>query len=99
VLAEHLAGALGFMVGFIGKADALTGPAVVDIEGSGYGLVIAGKVALTTEPADPTATFTGPLEAAIRLVGGRLRPATTPESVKVTGAVTLDDLRLVFPGY
>jgi hypothetical protein len=51
------------------------------------------------EPADPTATFTGPLEAAIRLVGGRLRPANTPERVKVTGAVTLDDLRRAFPGY
>ena len=54
---------------------------------------------MTTEPADPTATFAGPLEAAIRLIGGRLRPATTPESVKVTGALSLDDLRRVFPGY
>ena len=99
VLAEHLTGGLGFMVGFIGKADALTGPAVVDIEGSGYGLVVTDKVAVAAEPADPTATFTGPLEAAIRLVGGRLRPANTPERVKVTGAVTLDDLRRVFPGY
>jgi uncharacterized protein (TIGR03083 family) len=99
VLAEHLAGGLGFLVGFIGKADALAEPAVVDIEGSGYGLVVTDKVAVVTEPADPTATFTGPLEAAIRLVGGRLRPANTPERVKVTGAVTLDDLRRVFPGY
>ena len=99
VLAEHLAGSLGFLVGFISKADALTGPAVVEIEGSGYGFVIADTVVVATEPADPTATFTGPLEAAVRLVGGRLGPATTPESVKVTGAVTLDDLRRVVPGY
>jgi uncharacterized protein (TIGR03083 family) len=99
VLAEHLAGGLGFLVGFIGKAGALTEPAVVDIEGSGYGLVIADKVAVATEPADPTATLTGPLEAAIRLICGRLLPANTPETVKVTGAVTLDDLRRVFPGY
>ena len=99
VLAEHLAGGLGFMVGFIGKADALAEPAVVDIEGSGYGLVITDTIAVATGPADPTATFTGPLEAAIRLIGGRLRPATTPERVEVTGAVTLDDLRRVFPGY
>ena len=99
VLAEHLAGGLGFLVGFIGKADALAEPAVVDIEGSGYGLVVTDKVAVVTEPADRTATFTGPLEAAIRLVGGRLRPANTPEGVKVTGAVSLDDLRRVFPGY
>jgi uncharacterized protein (TIGR03083 family) len=99
VLAEHLAGGLGFLVGFIGKADALPEPAVVDIEGSGYGLVVTDKVALASAPADPTATFTGPLEAAIRLVGGRLRPPNTPEKVKVTGAVTLDDLRRAFPGY
>jgi uncharacterized protein (TIGR03083 family) len=99
VLAEHLAGGLGFLVGFIGKADALAQPAVVDIEGSGFGLVVTDTVAVATEPADPTATFTGPLEAAIRLIGGRLRPVNTPDTVKVAGAVTLDDLRRVFPGY
>lgn len=99
VLAEHLAGGLGFLIGFIGKADVLAQPAVVDIEGTGYGLVVTDKVAVVTEPADPTATFTGPLESAIRLVGGRLRPANTPESVELTGAVTLDDLRPVFPGF
>lgn len=99
VLAEHMASGLGFLIGFIGKADVLSEPAVVDIEGSGYGLVVTDKVAVVTEPADPTATFTGPLESAIRLVGGRLRPANTPETVEVTGGVTLDDLRRVFPGY
>ena len=50
VLAEHLAGGLGFLVGFIGKADALPEPAVVDIEGSGYGLVVADKVAVAAGP-------------------------------------------------
>jgi uncharacterized protein (TIGR03083 family) len=99
VMAEHLAGGLSFLAGFIGKADVLTTPVVVDIEGSGYGLVVADTVALVSAPADPTATFTGPLEAAIRLIGGRLRPDFTPDGVKVTGAVTLDDLRRVFPGY
>ena len=99
VLAEHLAGDLGFLVGFIGKADARAEPAVVDIDGSGYGIVVADRVAVVAGPTDPTATFTGPLEAAVRLVGGRLRPATTPDSVTVTGGVSLDDLRRVFPGY
>ena len=99
VLAEHLSGGLGFLVGFIGKADALTEPAVVDIDGSGYGIVVAERVAVVPGPTDPTATFTGPLESAVRLVGGRLRPATTPDGVTVTGAESLDDLRRVFPGY
>lgn len=99
VLAEHLAGGLGFLVGFIGRADALAEPAVIDIEGSGYGLVVTDTIAVATGPAGPTATFSGALEAAIRLISGRLRPAHTPERVQVTGAVTLDDLRRVFPGY
>ena len=94
-----ITGGLGFIVGFVGKDDVLAAHAVIDIEGSGYGIVVTDEVAVVTEPVDPTATFCGPLESAIRLVGGRLRPANTPERVKVTGAVTLDDLRRVFPGY
>jgi hypothetical protein len=78
VLAEHLAGGLGFLVGFVGKADVPAAPAVIDIEDSGYGIVVTDKVAVVTEPVDPTATFNGTLEAAIRLVGGRLRPTTRP---------------------
>lgn len=32
-------------------------------------------------------------------MAGRLGPAHTPDGVKVTGALKLDDLRKVFPGY
>jgi hypothetical protein len=39
------------------------------------------------------------LEAAIRLIGGRLAAAHTPAGTEVVGDVTLDDLRRVFPGY
>ena len=46
-----------------------------------------------------TATFDGPLEAGIRLMAGRLRPEHTPAGIEVTGDVTLDELRKVFPGY
>jgi uncharacterized protein (TIGR03083 family) len=99
LLAEHLAGGIGFMTGFIGKADALTTPAVVEIRGSGFGIVIADGVSLTEAVPTPTATFVGPLEAAIRLIGGRLTAAHTPAGVEVTGDLTLDDLRRVFPGF
>lgn len=99
LLAEHFAGDLSFLLGFTGKADALAQPAVIDILGSGFALVIADTVSVTTSASLPTATFTGPLEAAIRLLGGRLTTQHTPGDVEVTGNVTLDDLRRVFPGY
>jgi uncharacterized protein (TIGR03083 family) len=99
LLAEHLAGGLAFMTGFIGKADALDKPAVVEIQGSGFGFVIADGVSVTDAVTNPTATFVGPLESAIRLIGGRLTAAHTPAGVEVIGDLTLDDLRKVFPGY
>jgi uncharacterized protein (TIGR03083 family) len=99
VLVEQLLAHLGFMTGFIGKADAVAGPAVVEVEGSKVGIVIAEKVALTHTVTHPTATFVGPLEAVIRLLAGRLDAAHTPAGVDVTGDLTLDDLRKVFPGY
>ena len=99
LLIEHLAGDLGFMTGFTGKADALAKPATVQVGDGGLGLVIADEVAVTTAVTDPTATFVGPLDAVLRLIGGRLGPARTPAGVEVIGDVTLDDLRAVFPGY
>ena len=99
VLIAQLGGDLGFMIGFVGKADAVAEPAVVEIQGTKVGIVIAEKVALTDTVTDPTATFAGPLEAVIRLLAGRLDAAHTPAGVDVTGALTLDDLRRVFPGY
>jgi uncharacterized protein (TIGR03083 family) len=99
LVAEQLSGGLSFMSGFIGKADAVSTPAVVEVQGSGFGFVIKDGVSLTSEVSDPTATFVGPLAAAIRLVGGRLTAKYTPDGVHVIGNVTLDDLRQVFPGY
>jgi uncharacterized protein (TIGR03083 family) len=99
VLAEHFADGLGFLLGFTGKADALSGPAVIDLRGSGYALRIEERVHLSPEVGASTATFIGPLESAVRLFGGRLTPKYTPDHVDVVGNVTLDDLRRVFPGY
>ena len=99
LIAGHFSGGLSFFLDFAGKADQLSEPAAVDVKGSGYGLVIDEKASLTTTPGEPTATFDGPLESAMRLLAGRLSPEHTPAGVTVTGNVTLDDLRRVFPGY
>jgi uncharacterized protein (TIGR03083 family) len=97
VLLDQFSGELGFLLGFLGKADALAQPAVVDADG--YGLLIGDGVRLTSEVFDATATFTGGPDAVIRLIGGRLTPAFTPDSVQVEGNVSLEDLRRVFPGF
>ena len=99
LLAEHFATDLSFLLGFTGKADALAHPALVDLNGSGFALDITDTVSLTTTAPRPTATFTGRLEAAVRLLAGRLTTRHTPDDVEVTGNVTLDDLRRVFPGF
>lgn len=39
------------------------------------------------------------IDDAVRLLSGRLKPEYTPSGVAVTGNVTLDELRAVFPGY
>jgi uncharacterized protein (TIGR03083 family) len=99
VQAELLAGPTSFMLNFVGKADRVPQPVALDIVGTGYGMAIGNQVALLRAPDAPTATFAGPLEAAVRLIAGRLRPEYTPEGLQVTGNVTLDQLRDVFPGY
>ena len=71
VLLEHLAGDLGFMTGFTGKADALAEPAVVDIEGSGYGLVVTDKVAVRHRARRPDRDVHRP-------AGGRDPPGRRP---------------------
>lgn len=96
VLLELFAGDLAFLLGFSGKADRLDRPATVAVPGGA--IVIGDAVAVTTGPVDATATFEGPQEAVVRLLSGRLR-APYEGGVKVRGDVTLDELRLVFPGY
>jgi uncharacterized protein (TIGR03083 family) len=64
----------------------------------GGGIEIIDAVTVSSQVADPTATFEGPAEAVVRLLSGRLR-APYDAGVSVTGNVTLDDLRRAFPGY
>ncbi len=99
VVVEHFSGELGFLLGFTGKADQVSEPAVVRVANVGVDIVIGEGVALVASSGDATATMTGSAEALVRLLGGRLTSLYTPASVTVEGNVTLDDLRKVFPGY
>jgi uncharacterized protein (TIGR03083 family) len=105
VLAEHLAGDIGVLVGMIGRAERVGRTVRLDV-GSGYQLRVddaAALVATTTgdllTESRPTGTFDGPLEAVLRLIGGRLGLAHTPPDVSVTGDTTLEELRTVFTGF
>jgi uncharacterized protein (TIGR03083 family) len=99
VLLEHFTGGLGFLLGFLGKAEHLSQTARVRIEGTDVVIAIDGTVSLSTPATEATATLSGGPEAAIRLLGGRLTAPYTPAGVEVAGNVTLDDLRRVFPGF
>ena len=90
---------LGFLSGFVGKADQLADPAVITIADSGAAIVIDDSVSLSRSPGEPTARFEGDLEVAMRLLSGRLKAPYVPQGLRVTGNVTLADLQRVFPGY
>jgi uncharacterized protein (TIGR03083 family) len=97
LLARHHIETMSFMLGFAGKPNGV-GPARVAV--GDHSIVIESEgVRLEPGTEGATATFQGPLEAGIRLLAGRLKPDHTPAGVDVTGNVTLDDLRKVFPGY
>ncbi|MCW2785636.1 MAG: hypothetical protein JWP74_2153 [Marmoricola sp.] len=99
VLPEHLSGDLALLLGFLGKPDQVQTPVVLDLRDSGYSIAIGDGVTLASTGVAATATFAGPLEAALRLVTGRLAPQYTPAGVAVSGNVTLAELRAVFPGF
>jgi uncharacterized protein (TIGR03083 family) len=98
VLLELHAGPMAMMLGFSSRPDAVSEPVTLAV--AGHGLSIGDGVELIAEPpVAPTATFSGPAEAFVRLLAGRLGPEHTPDDVEVTGNITLDGLRAVFPGY
>ena len=99
VLLDQFAGDLGFLLGFIGKPELLAEPVVVDVEGTGFALVVGDGVAITRDASGATATLSGGADAAVRLLVGRLGADHTPASVGVTGNTTLDALRAAFPGF
>jgi uncharacterized protein (TIGR03083 family) len=102
LLLELLGGPMGFLLGFLGKPDQLSQP--VRLEVAGYVLELGEGVRLAPRDSadnvdEVTASWNGPTEAFVRLLGGRLGAPYTPADVGVSGNVTLDDLRRVFPGF
>jgi len=97
LLARHFAETMTFLLGFAGKPQ---GAPEGRVALGDHSIVIAAE-GVRLEPGIGAATskFEGPLEAGIRLLAGRLRPAYTPAGVTVSGDISLDDLRKVFPGY
>ena len=97
VIVEHFASTMSFMLGFTGKNDLLPNTRLAigtwTLVAADDGIRIAEGV------TDPSATFDGPVEAAVRLMSGRLSPEHTPAGTTITGNVTLDELRAAFPGY
>ncbi|MET9224586.1 maleylpyruvate isomerase family mycothiol-dependent enzyme [Lentzea sp. NPDC003310] len=96
VVVDLFTGPLGFLLGFFAKPAELTAP--VSVAFPGGGLVIDDAVTVVDHLESPSATFTGPQEALVRLLSGRLK-APHDKGVDVEGAVSLDDLRRVFPGF
>ncbi|KRV49735.1 hypothetical protein AQ490_18705 [Wenjunlia vitaminophila] len=104
LLTDLLCGPVGFLFHLLAKPDAWSGrEATIRVETGDpepvLGLVIADRVSLTAtapEAADSTLALTP--EALVRLFTGRLAGERVPAGTATTGAVTLDDLRTLFPG-
>jgi uncharacterized protein (TIGR03083 family) len=104
VLVDQYVGPLAFLLGFTSKPGELTGrPVTLVVRTSSpdrvLGLALADQASLTQAPEQSSGELRVPAEALPRLLTGRLRATDTEGSVHVDGAVSLDDLRRVFPGY
>jgi len=95
---------LSFILGWLAKPAVLDGDLTMAVEltdpDRSFGLTVAESGSSIGDlPDAPDATLEAPAEAWLRLASGRLAPRWTPSTVEVTGKVTLDTLREVFPGY
>jgi uncharacterized protein (TIGR03083 family) len=95
--------ALPNFVGFFSKPSAKVGQVAVGTSNPdrSYALDIRKEnAALAEGPASHAGTTASmPAEAFLRLTAGRLSPPHTPTLVRVSGELSLDDLRRAFPGY
>jgi uncharacterized protein (TIGR03083 family) len=93
------------LAGFAGRAAELDGrPVSIAVRTTApersFGVEVDESVTIGETPASPDAVLTAPAEWWLRLVAGRHSPQHTPDTVSLTGdAISLDDLRRVFPGF
>jgi uncharacterized protein (TIGR03083 family) len=93
------------LIGWVGRATELDGrPVSIAVRTTApdrsFGVEVGESVTVGETPADPDAVLTAPAEWWQRLVTGRHAPQHTPATATLTGdAITLDDLRRVFPGF
>jgi uncharacterized protein (TIGR03083 family) len=99
----HMLDVIGRMIGFVAKPAGWSGAVRVittnpDHE---YALTLGEKSSLVDWPGDGVsadAALTLPAEAFVRLLYGRLDADHTPAGITAEG-VTLDQLRVIFPGF
>jgi uncharacterized protein (TIGR03083 family) len=103
-LLDVITGPAAFMVGFLGRPEALGATtAALEVRTSAperiFGLTLGPQVGISPIPGAPDGALTAPTDAVIRLLGGRLRPEHTPDGIGLSGPVSLEQLRRVFPGF
>jgi uncharacterized protein (TIGR03083 family) len=90
-------------LGWISKPESLGRPATVRVEltdlGRSFILVLAEHATIGNGDEETDAVLRLPAEVWVRLATGRLAPAATPGSIELSGSVTLDELRAIFPGF
>lgn len=106
--AELMLDVTPFLLGFIGKSREVLGDdrrVALAVELTDLDRTIrldlgdAVTLADAESATEPDAVLRLPVESWLRLVSGRLGVDHTPAGVEVTGAVTLGELRRIFPGY
>jgi uncharacterized protein (TIGR03083 family) len=87
------------MLGWIAKPTGVRADLAVDLDDRSLGLSLGDTVSLGARPSAPDGVVRLPNEAWLRLLAGRLAPERTPDGVSLSGPVSLDELRRIFPGY
>jgi len=96
-LVDLYRGPAAFLLGWVAK-ERPAEETTVAVPSAGSALVLGETVELVDVAAAPSATLEAPAGAFVRLLNGRLKEPYL-DGVAVTGTVTLDELRQVFPGF